>query len=84
MPSSSPQVALAYLTALVLLTNAKDCSLYEGFDDSRCFWGNQLTDALAFSSTYWMIEFYSSWCGHCQHFAPVWKEVATRVNGKHV
>ncbi|CAG5119789.1 unnamed protein product [Candidula unifasciata] len=25
----------------------------------------------------WVVEFYNSWCGHCIHFAPTWKEVAT-------
>jgi len=27
----------------------------------------------------WMVEFYSSWCGHCIHFAPVFKELAADV-----
>jgi len=29
----------------------------------------------------WMVEFYSSWCGHCIHFAPTYKELAADVYG---
>eukprot|EP00092_Neocalanus_flemingeri_P007794 GFUD01008415.1.p1 GENE.GFUD01008415.1~~GFUD01008415.1.p1 ORF type:complete len:681 (-),score=161.46 GFUD01008415.1:240-2282(-) len=31
------------------------------------------------SSKAWVVEFYSSWCGHCIHFAPTFKEFATDV-----
>ena len=73
---------VVYFTFCVLLSSAnKDCSLYEDFDGSRCFWGDEITAALTWSPTLWVVEFYSSWCGHCQHFAPVWKEMATRVKG---
>ena len=58
-----------------------DCPLYEGFKDSRCFWGNDINHFLTNSHTAWVVEFYSSWCGHCHHFAPTWKEIATRVKG---
>jgi len=33
------------------------------------------------SQTAWMVEFYSSWCGHCIHFAPTFKELAADVYG---
>lgn len=30
----------------------------------------------------WLIEFYNTWCGHCQHYAPIWKEFAADVAGE--
>ena len=27
------------------------------------------------------MEFYSSWCGHCIHFAPTFKQLALDVHG---
>ena len=30
----------------------------------------------------WLIEFYSSWCGHCIDFAPTFIELANDVKGK--
>ena len=34
------------------------------------------------SEAAWMIEFYSSWCGHCIRFAPTFKELAKYTAGK--
>ena len=35
------------------------------------------------NSTYsWMVEFYSSWCGHCIRFAPTFKQLGEHVKGK--
>jgi len=31
------------------------------------------------STKAWVVEFYSSWCGHCIHFAPTFKEFAADV-----
>lgn len=29
----------------------------------------------------WLVEFYNTWCGHCQRYAPIWKEFAADVAG---
>ena len=58
------------------------CSLYEsGAVGINCYHGDKLTRALTNSSTAWVVEFYSSWCGHCQHFAPTWKELGKNIRG---
>ncbi|EGD74401.1 hypothetical protein PTSG_06412 [Salpingoeca rosetta] len=28
----------------------------------------------------WLVEFYASWCGHCQNFAPAWRTLSQRLN----
>ena len=43
---------------------------------------SNLKNVILESDTAWMVEFYSSWCGHCIRFAPVFKELGTNVEGK--
>lgn len=35
-----------------------------------------------FSNTLWLVEYYLEWCGHCQDFAPTFKEFAHNISGK--
>uniref|UniRef100_A0A8C4MRE9 Sulfhydryl oxidase n=2 Tax=Equus asinus TaxID=9793 RepID=A0A8C4MRE9_EQUAS len=35
--------------------------------------------ATANSSTAWLVQFYSSWCGHCIGYAPTWRALAGDV-----
>ncbi|XP_023341746.1 sulfhydryl oxidase 1 [Eurytemora carolleeae] len=42
---------------------------------------NSFKETVLGSSTAWLVEFYSSWCGHCQHFAPTYKQLGAEVYG---
>jgi len=33
------------------------------------------------SSRIWMVDFYMTWCGSCQRFAPVYSAFATSIKG---
>lgn len=82
---ASPMPALLALLVLVLSpppTYSESCALYDDTPTPagvHCFHGNQLDKAVTSSRFLWMVEFYSSWCGHCQHFAPVMKELGGEV-----
>ena len=41
-----------------------------------------LQSTLVGSSRSWLVEFYSSWCGHCVHYAPAFKKLAKDVYGR--
>jgi hypothetical protein len=38
--------------------------------------------ATANSSAAWLVQFYSSWCGHCIGYAPTWRALAEDVRGE--
>ena len=41
----------------------------------------EINETLTKSKKPWLIQFYSSWCGHCQRFAPEFKKFGNRVQG---
>jgi thiol-disulfide isomerase/thioredoxin len=68
------------LTCTPLATKAQSCALYDPpVPGINCFHGDQVFRSITNSRTSWMIELYSSWCGHCQHFAPAMKELGKDV-----
>ncbi|XP_018569842.1 sulfhydryl oxidase 2 isoform X1 [Anoplophora glabripennis] len=79
---------------LVKLSNNAALSIYEQkkykrYTDSQGLYSNKddveiLTLENFKSEIYgnrraWLVEFYNSWCGFCQRFAPSWKALATDV-----
>ena len=40
---------------------------------------NEALEAVTNSDWVWMLEMYASWCGHCQQFAPRFKELAREL-----
>lgn len=71
---------LTLLTYSPLTARAQSCALYDPpVPGINCFHGDQVLRAITNSRTSWMIELYSSWCGHCQHFAPAMKELGKDV-----
>lgn len=38
------------------------------------------TSMLYDSESLWIVQFYSHWCGHCQRFAPIWKDLANSIS----
>ena len=78
-------IATVCFTAGILLvltpsSLAGTCKLYDPPTPGiHCFHGDEIDRAVVSSKTIWLVEFYSSWCGHCQHFAPVMKEIGAEV-----
>jgi len=56
-------------------------SLYYPGDNVTIFHAGNLKETLTSSSTMWLVEYYSSWCGHCHEFAPVYKALARDISG---
>lgn len=46
-------------------------SLYNQNDKVVILVGKNFSSTVYQSATAWLVEFYASWCGHCQHYAKV-------------
>ena len=55
-------------------------TLYDENDDVVELYDDTI-DQIVDSGQIWVVEFYAHWCGHCQRFAPQWKEVAKQFKG---
>jgi len=56
-------------------------NLYDnGYGDGiQSFEKNELDETLSKSTKPWLIEFYASWCSHCQRYAPKFKTFGNMV-----
>ena len=55
--------------------------LYNPEDDVIVLTVHNFKSQVMNSPQAWLVEFYNSWCGFCQRFAPSWKALATDVKG---
>jgi thiol oxidase len=55
--------------------------LYSPDDDVVILTVHNFNKEVMRSPQAWLVEFYNSWCGFCQRFAPSWKALATDVKG---
>ncbi|KAJ1146092.1 hypothetical protein NDU88_012374 [Pleurodeles waltl] len=73
--------ALLFLPALLFPGAALAGQLYSPSDPLYLLDEGSVRRALSNSSSAWLVEFYSSWCGHCVNYAPIWRELAADVTG---
>ncbi|KAK2120648.1 hypothetical protein P7K49_002034 [Saguinus oedipus] len=87
--SSSPRAAgLPRLLVLLAAATAGPgtggaARLYRAGEDA--VWvldSGSVRGATANSSAAWLVQFYSSWCGHCVGYAPTWRALAGDVRGE--
>jgi len=55
--------------------------LYSAEDDVILLNVTSFNGTVLGTSNAWLVEFYSSWCGHCIRYAPFYKQLATDVKG---
>ncbi|CAH1987738.1 unnamed protein product [Acanthoscelides obtectus] len=53
--------------------------LYSLKDDVEILTADNFKNEIYSNERAWFVEFYNSWCGFCQRFAPSWKALATDV-----
>ncbi|KAL4623332.1 sulfhydryl oxidase 2 [Arapaima gigas] len=58
---------------------ARGAKLYSAEDPLTILTSDTLKGTLRNSSTAWLVQFYSSWCGHCIQYSPTWKALAGDV-----
>lgn len=75
------QYALLFIAIFFILQQCQ-ARLYSVHDDIILLDNSTIHNVIYDSPVAWIVEFYSTWCGHCQAFAPTWKKVAQVVRGK--
>ncbi|XP_015222452.2 sulfhydryl oxidase 2 [Lepisosteus oculatus] len=72
-------VAVISFLGACILCRAQATRLYSAGDPLTILASDSLKETLHNSSTAWLVEFYSSWCGHCIQYSPTWKALAGDV-----
>ncbi|KAF7687285.1 sulfhydryl oxidase 2 [Silurus meridionalis] len=83
MPGYSYRMAVPSFSHIILLVailhHGQAGRLYTEEDPLVILSSDTLKQTLFNSSTAWLVQFYSSWCGHCVHYSPTWKALAGDV-----
>ncbi|XP_039200982.1 sulfhydryl oxidase 2 [Crotalus tigris] len=78
-----PRRALRWLLALLAVAapSPAGAGLYQaGVDPVWVLEGGSVREALRDAASAWLVQFYSSSCGHCVAFAPTWRALAGDVH----
>ena len=81
-PSPLPLLLLSLLLPSTMEVSLGGSPLYNKDDKILILNTTNFQPSICSSSKAWVVEFYSSWCGHCIHFAPTYKEFAADVFGE--
>lgn len=55
--------------------------LYTEEDPLVILSSSSLKSTVSNSSSAWLVQFFSSWCGHCIQYSSTWKALAQDVKG---
>uniref|UniRef100_A0A8C1XLA0 Sulfhydryl oxidase n=1 Tax=Cyprinus carpio TaxID=7962 RepID=A0A8C1XLA0_CYPCA len=72
------RLKIAILLGL-LFGQAQSARLYTEEDPVVILSSDSLKQTVFNSSSAWLLQFYSSWCGHCIQYSPTWKALAGDV-----
>lgn len=82
----SPPMAVVFCGKLGVLLGllfglAQSARLYTEEDPVVILSSDSLKQTVLNSSSAWLLQFYSSWCGHCIQYSATWKALAGDVKG---
>ncbi|KAG8201687.1 hypothetical protein JTE90_012752 [Oedothorax gibbosus] len=64
---------------LSVFSASKSKLLYKPYDPLVQLNSSNFHSTILGKSNAWIVEFYSSWCPHCQIFAPTWREFSRQI-----
>ena len=70
---------LAVPFSLCAVPLRSDCTLYSDAPNIQCLTASNVASNVGNSATLWLVEFYSSSCGHCISFAPKYLQLSNQV-----